>query len=35
MRDWLDAWDDWEAGLVSLHDGGDKVALSYPGPARV
>jgi ketosteroid isomerase-like protein len=25
MRDWLEAWDDWEFAVESFHDGGDKV----------
>lgn len=25
MRAWLDAWDDWQLDVESLHDGGDKV----------
>jgi ketosteroid isomerase-like protein len=25
MRDWLEAWDDWELELDELHDTGDKV----------
>jgi len=25
MRDWLEAWDDREVAVESLHDGGDKV----------
>jgi ketosteroid isomerase-like protein len=25
MRDWIDAWDDWEWEVRSLHDAGDKV----------
>jgi ketosteroid isomerase-like protein len=26
IRDWVDAWDDWELEVESLHDAGDKVA---------
>ncbi len=25
LREWLEAWDDWELALESLHDGGDRV----------
>jgi ketosteroid isomerase-like protein len=25
MREWLDAWDDWQLDVESLHDAGDKV----------
>jgi ketosteroid isomerase-like protein len=25
MRAWLDAWEDWQLDVESLHDGGDKV----------
>jgi ketosteroid isomerase-like protein len=25
MRDWLEAWEDWQLDVESLHDGGDKV----------
>jgi ketosteroid isomerase-like protein len=25
LRDWLEAWDDWELAVESLHDGGDRV----------
>jgi ketosteroid isomerase-like protein len=26
ISDWVDAWDDWEIEVESLHDAGDKVA---------
>ena len=26
IRDWVEAWDDWELEVESLHDAGDKVA---------
>ena len=26
IRDWVEAWDDWEIEVQSLHDAGDKVA---------
>jgi ketosteroid isomerase-like protein len=26
IRDWVDAWDDWEIEVESLYDAGDKVA---------
>src|SRR6187431_2207965 len=25
LRDWLEAWDDWEVEVEALHDAGDKV----------
>lgn len=25
IRDWLDAWDDWELNVEALHDAGDRV----------
>ena len=25
IRDWVEAWDDWEVEVESLHDAGDKV----------
>ena len=25
LRDWLEAWDDWEVEVQELHDAGDKV----------
>ena len=30
LREWIDAWEDWELELEALHDAGDKVlALVY------
>jgi ketosteroid isomerase-like protein len=27
LRDWLDAWDDWEVEVEAFHDAGDKVVV--------
>ena len=27
LRDWLEAWDDWELQVEALHDAGDKVVV--------
>jgi ketosteroid isomerase-like protein len=27
LRDWLEAWDDWELEVEALHDAGDKVVV--------
>ena len=33
LRDWLEAWDDWELSVESLHDGGDRVVRSCASAA--